>query len=134
RDGLTTERDLIHHDAHRQETGRVEIWPCVPPPERVEFVPLAPVDAPIPGAQAVLAERIADRIARMLKDGVSPAGSGEPLKPGDIMILVRRRNLFAEEMIRQLQTRGVPVGGADRMVLTEQIAVLDLLALGNFAL
>ena len=50
------------------------------------------------------------------------------------MILVRRRNAFAEEMIRQLLDKHVPVAGADRMVLMEQIAIADLVALGRFAL
>ena len=50
------------------------------------------------------------------------------------MILVRRRNAFAEEMIRQLIEHDVPVAGADRMVLMEQIAIADLVALGRFAL
>ena len=50
------------------------------------------------------------------------------------MILVRRRNEFAREMIRQLMERGVPVAGADRMVLMDQIAIADLVALGRFAL
>ena len=50
------------------------------------------------------------------------------------MILVRRRNAFAEEVIRQLLDKGVAVAGADRMVLMEQIAIADLVALGRFAL
>src|SRR5438105_931280 len=134
RNGLTTESEAIHHDAHRQAVGRVEIWPFVPAPERVEPDPLAPVDAPAPGAYAVLAARIADRVERLLNSGACAPGDDRPLTAGDIMILVRRRNQLAEEMIRQLQNRGVPVAGADRMMLTEQIAVLDLLALGNFVL
>lgn len=133
RDGLTSGRDLIHHDADRKELGRVEIWPLVPPPERKAFEPLAPVDAPEPGAHTVLAARIAGRIADWLKHGISLPG-GEPFTAGDIMILVRRRNVFSEEMIRQLLDRGVQVAGADRMVLLEQLAIMDLVALGHFAL
>ncbi len=37
-------------------------------------------------------------------------------------------------MIRELRRAGVPVAGADRMKLMEQIAVMDLLALGRFCL
>lgn len=133
RDGLTSGHDLIQHDADRKEVGRVEIWPLVPSPERKEFSPLAPVDAIAPGAHSVLAARIARRIAGWLKDGISLPG-GKPVTAGDVMILVRRRNAFSEEMIRQLLDRGVPVAGADRMVLLEQLAILDLVALGHFAL
>ena len=35
-------------------------------------------------------------------------------------------------MISALKARGIPVAGADRLVLTEQIAVQDLMALGDF--
>ena len=37
------------------------------------------------------------------------------------MILVRRRGLFFEEMVLALKKEGVPVAGADRMVLTKQL-------------
>ena len=37
-------------------------------------------------------------------------------------------------MIRQLKLRRIPVAGADRVRLTEQIAVMDLIALGRFVL
>ena len=44
-------------------------------------------------------------------------------------MLVRRRNDFAARLVRALKARGVPVAGLDRLVLTEQPAVQDLLAL-----
>ena len=136
RDGLTSSGDAIHHDPHRAEIGRVEIWPLVPAP-KVDDPDLwnRPVDAFSPNsAQVQLAARIAARIAQWIRDGVTLPGAAAPLTAGDIMILVRRRNAFAEEMIRQLIDKGVPVAGADRMVLMEQIAIADLVALGRFAL
>ena len=36
--------------------------------------------------------------------------------------------------MRELKARSVPVAGIDRMVLTEQLAVMDLVALGQFLL
>ena len=50
------------------------------------------------------------------------------------MILLPRREPFGGEVIRQLKLRGIAVAGADRIVLTEQIAVMDLMALGRFVL
>lgn len=38
------------------------------------------------------------------------------------------------QLVRALKVRGVPVTGVDRMVLTDQLAVQDLLALARFAL
>ncbi len=61
-------------------------------------------------------------------------GRDKPISPGDIMILLPRREPFGGEVIRQLKLRHIPVAGADRIVLTEQIAVMDLMALGRFVL
>ena len=52
---------------------------------------------------------------------------------GDVLILVRRRGALFHEIIRALKRIGAPVGGADRMLLSEHIAFQDLLALGRFA-
>jgi ATP-dependent helicase/nuclease subunit A len=136
RDGLTSTDDPVHHDPNRSEDGRVEFWPSVEAPENPAPDPWEqPVDAPHrDSAGSRLARRIADRIARWLKEGTAIPGTEQAIRPGDIMILVRRRNVFAQEMIRQLLERGVPVAGADRMVLKQQIAILDLVALGRFAL
>ena len=50
------------------------------------------------------------------------------------MVLVRRRTGFVEELVRALKERGVPVAGVDRMVLTQQLSIMDLMALANFLL
>jgi ATP-dependent helicase/nuclease subunit A len=100
---------------------------------------LDPWDLPVDAlsrssAQTLLASRIATRIAEWLDKRATIPGTEKTIRPGDIMILVRRRNAFAEEMIRQLLDKRVPVAGADRMVLMDQIAIADLVALGRFAL
>ena len=59
---------------------------------------------------------------------------GRPIRPGDIMILVRRRTGFVDELVRRLKQADISVAGVDRMVLTEQLAVMDLMALGQFLL
>ncbi len=46
-----------------------------------------------------------------------------------MLVLVRRRGDFDRALVRALKGAGVPVAGLDRMVLTEQPAVQDLLAL-----
>ena len=60
------------------------------------------------------------------------ASENRPIRAGDILILVRKRTPFAPAMISALKARGIKVAGADRLVLTEQIAVQDLMALGDF--
>jgi ATP-dependent helicase/nuclease subunit A len=136
REGISSTDDAIHHDAYRSETGRVEIWPAVEALQTEEADPWdQPVDATSrSSAQTLLASRIATRIAQWLDKRATIPGTDKLITPGDIMILVRRRNAFAEEMIRQLLDKRVPVAGADRMVLMEQIGIADLMALGRFAL
>jgi ATP-dependent helicase/nuclease subunit A len=136
RDGISSTDDAIHHDAHRSETGRVEIWPAVKATQTEDLDPWdLPVDAlSRSSAQTLLASRIATRIASWLDKRATIPGTNTLITPGDIMILVRRRNAFAEEMIRQLLDKRVPVAGADRMVLMDQIAIADLVALGRFSL
>jgi ATP-dependent helicase/nuclease subunit A len=56
---------------------------------------------------------------------------GRPVAAGDVLILVRRRDAFATALVRALKAKGVPVAGLDRMVLTDQPAVQDLMALAD---
>ncbi len=56
------------------------------------------------------------------------------MKAGDVLILVRRRDPFTTPMIRALKREGVPVAGADRMKLMDQLAVQDLVALADMLL
>jgi ATP-dependent helicase/nuclease subunit A len=135
RDGLSFTGAGVAHAPYRNATGRVELWPTVKAPPKTERDPYLPVDAPSPtDAPVVLAAKIAERIASWLNEGATLPGTDKPISAGGIMILVRRRNAFSEEMIRQLTQRGVAVAGADRMILLDQIAIADLLALGRFAL
>jgi ATP-dependent helicase/nuclease subunit A len=51
-----------------------------------------------------------------------------------VLVLVRRRGKFVGDLLRALKRLDVPVAGADRLQLTEQLAVQDLIALGQFLL
>ena len=46
-------------------------------------------------------------------------------------MLVRRRGPLFEAIIRALKNASIPVAGADRLVLTEHIAVMDLMVLAD---
>ncbi len=136
RAGLTSAGGPIEHKAHRAgDRGGVEFWPPLSPDAEEETDPWAPVDAVQKSSPvARLAIQVADRIDGWLKRGAALPSAKHPIRPGDIMILLPRREPFGGEVIRQLKARGVPVAGADRMRLTQQIAVMDLVALGRFVL
>lgn len=136
RKGLTEDgAELRHRARRREEAGRVEIWPPFKPDPAAQSEPWeAPLDYVGKRDPRVrLAECIAAQIKQWTLHEDLPS-AGRKVRPGDVMILVRRRNVFFEAMVQALKKAGVPVAGADRMKLAEQIAVLDLLALGSFCL
>ena len=128
----------LRHRAHRAgQAGRVELWPPEMPigdtEERGGWEP--PVnqresDEP----RRRLAGNIAESIGAWLAKGEVLPSKGRPIRPGDIMVLVRRRGRFVGELVRALKDRGIAVAGVDRMVLTDQLAVMDLVAFGQFLL
>jgi ATP-dependent helicase/nuclease subunit A len=136
RAGLTSRDQAITHLAHRAEAlGGIEFWTALAPPPAVTVDPYLPVDAVQPDSPIVeLARRIAGQIRNWLDSGATLPGHSKPIAPGDIMILLPRREPFGSAIIRQLKLRRIPVAGADRITLTEQIAVMDLIALGRFVL
>jgi ATP-dependent helicase/nuclease subunit A len=114
--------------------GLVELWPLAVSEAAASEEPWEP---PVGRRQETpsrlrLARLLARRIRRMIAGGEILEARGRRIKPGDIMVLVRRRDAFVEELIRQLKSEGVPVAGLDRMRLTDQLAVMDLMALGRF--
>ncbi len=137
REGLTFDgKPIVHHWERRGQAGLVELWPTMKPGEAIEVKPWdAPLDRlPVDSPEDRMAGRIADTIKGWLDGGEELVSARRPIRPGDIMILVRQRGSFAEKMVNTLKKRGIPVAGADRMVLSEQLAVMDLLALGRFVL
>ncbi len=137
REGLSSEPGEVSHMPVRNAVpGRVEIWPTVVPDEVDPPNPWqAPLDTPSPrSSHIVLADRIVTQIADWLEHKEILTPQGRPVLPDDILILVRRRNDFVEAIVRKLKQRNIPVAGADRMVLTDQMAVMDLIAAGQFAL
>jgi len=136
RAGLTSGGESIAHEAHRKEAkGVVEVWPSIRPSDAPEPDPWRPVNLESETSPVVqLAIRLADRIKNWTDGTRQIPGHGRAIRAGDIMVLLPRREPFGSELIRRLKDRGIPVAGADRIRLTEQIAVMDLIALGRFVL
>lgn len=131
-------QEAIHHRSSRLGVaGHVELWPCLFPESQEEPEGWQPIRNPAPTQSAPMArvaELIATQIANWLDQGEKLASTGAPIQPGDILILLRQRKPFMEAMVRALKTRNIPVSGVDRMNLTEQLAVQDLLVACHFAL
>jgi ATP-dependent helicase/nuclease subunit A len=105
--------------------GAVEVWEPEQPDERREIegwdAPFDLVNETSPRVK--LARRIARHVGGLIARGAA--------KSGDVLVLVRQRGPLFEAIIRALKQEGVAVAGADRLILTEHIAVMDLMALAD---
>ncbi len=139
----------VTHQAFRQDaTGRVEVWPLLVAGEDEEKKPKALKEAidwgmpwgyraaPDPAAQ--LAAQIAQQIKAWVTSGHTVYDrdqKGErPMTYGDVMVLVQKRGTLVPHLVAALKKAGVAVSGVDRMRLTSQLAVMDLMALLQFLL
>jgi ATP-dependent helicase/nuclease subunit A len=129
--GVAEAGALRHYSARAGHAGSVELWPLTPPPELEPPLPWTVPDANLTlvSAPQRLADGLAAWIGHQTSGEVKLPSRGRALGPGDVLVLVRRRNEFARALVRSLKARGVKVAGLDRLVLTDQPAVADLLAL-----
>jgi ATP-dependent helicase/nuclease subunit A len=114
----------VHEALPDAAPGVVEIWDTIKPNDKREIEAWdAPFDELTETSPQV---RLATKIARNVKRWTQ---QGE--RAGDVLVLVRQRGPLFEAIIRALKDLHVPVAGADRLVLTEHIAVMDLMALAD---
>jgi ATP-dependent helicase/nuclease subunit A len=136
--GLTADPVKTVHQAVRAKApGMVEIWPLVEAEERPEIEGWdAPFDTPAETSPAIrLARQVAASVKSWLarRERVADLVTGErrPVRAGDVLVLVRQRGALFEAIIRALKDCGIAVAGADRLKLTEHIAVMDLMVLAD---
>lgn len=138
--GLSADLEHVKHEFVRKgHGGMVELWPLEAPDVAEEesaeegwIPPLVQENAD--DAEGRTAWRIARRIKTMITSGEMLEAQARAITPGDILVLVRRRTPFVDHLVRALKYLGVPVAGRDRMVLTDELPVMDLLALAHAAL
>ncbi len=135
--GLTADEEQIIHETQRVgQAGLVELWEPETGANKTEAEDWEPPvrQEGADDTEARLARKIGKKIGDMLEAKELLEARGRPVRPGDIMVLVRRRTPFVDHLVRVLKTSNIPVAGADRMVLTDQLPVMDLMALADFAL
>ncbi len=123
--GLSADNVKTVHEALPDAApGIVEVWDAIKPDEKRE---IEAWDAPFDDVTETSPQaRLAQKIARNIKLWISQGA-----KAGDVLVLVRQRGLLFEAIIRALKDEDVDVAGADRLVLTEHIAVMDLMVLAD---
>jgi ATP-dependent helicase/nuclease subunit A len=94
----------------------------------------APFDGvSVTSAEVKLSKRIQSEIRRLVASGTMTGrlGNRRRLTYGDVLVLVRRRGNLFDAVIQALKHAGIPVAGADRLKLTEHIAIIDLMNLAD---
>lgn len=127
---------VTHESYRRTQAGSVTLWPLFEPSATIALDPWTPPTEIINSSSGAsqMAEHIGQTIRTWIDEGKRLESYDRAIEPQDILILVRARTAFLDQLIRALKTRNVPVSGVDRMVLGKQLLVQDMMAVINFAL
>lgn len=132
---VAEDEDITHIPFRLGDGGKIELWPIT----QAEKQEATGFEQPIKrrtkeSASSKLAFELARNIKTIIDSGEILVSQNRPVKYKDFLVLVQRRNSFVEEFVRECKNLGVNVGGVDKIKLLEQIAVQDLLAIGEFLL
>src|SRR5579872_1829107 len=115
--------------------GLIDLWELAEADDRKEIEGWrAPFDGvSVTSPEVKLARRIQTEIKSLVASGtmIGREGDRRPLRYGDVLVLVRRRGNLFDAIIQALKHAGIPVAGADRLKLTEHIAIIDLMNLAD---
>jgi ATP-dependent helicase/nuclease subunit A len=123
-----------HQVSRIGDAGFVEMLDVVKSDGDDDFKPFTPYrgeDTTSP--EILLARKIVDTLRAWIGCRNLPA-RGRAMRAGDVLILLRRRRGFGVILDREIRRAGLPLAGADRVMLKDDIAVMDLMALGQVML
>ena len=125
----------VHNSLADAGPSRIELWDLAEADDRREIEGWrAPFDGvAVTSPEVKLSKRIQAEIKQLVSGGTMTGRSGDrrPLTYGDVLILVRRRGNMFDAVIQALKHANIPVAGADRLKLTEHIAIIDLMNLAD---
>jgi len=116
---LTYYEEPISHGVTREDyNGKITLWPVLEEENAARH----------------LADNLAREISKWLEEGYYLPAKKRAIMPGDIMILLRRRNDFMHYLVSALEKYNIPIAGIDRLKLTDNLAIMDILSLLKFLL
>jgi ATP-dependent helicase/nuclease subunit A len=134
---ITTDRDGMPQHEALDDAGPslIELWPLAKADDKKDIEGWrAPFDGvSVTSPEVKLSKRIQAEIKRLVTSGTmtGPRGARRRLTYGDVLVLVRRRGNIFDAVIQALKHASIPVAGADRLKLTEHIAIIDLMNLAD---
>jgi ATP-dependent helicase/nuclease subunit A len=134
---ITSDRDGMPAHEALTDAGPslIDLWELQLPDKKDDIegwrAPFDGVSAASP--EVKLAKRIQAEIKRLVESGTMTGSTGarRPLRYGEVLVLVRRRGNAFDAVIQALKHANIPVAGADRLKLTEHIAIIDLMNLAD---
>ena len=125
----------VHNSLADAGPGQIDLWELAQPDDRKEIEGWrAPFDGvSVTSPEVKLSKRIQAEIKQLIANRTMTGrkDNRRPLTYGDVLILVRRRGNLFDAVIQALKHANIPVAGADRLKLTEHIAIIDLMNLGD---
>jgi ATP-dependent helicase/nuclease subunit A len=125
----------IHESLADAGPSLIDLWQLELPDPRQDIEGWrAPFDAVSETSPEVrLARRIQAEIKSLIAEVTMTGSTGNrrALRYGDVLVLVRRRGNAFDAVIQALKHANIPVAGADRLKLTEHIAIIDLMNLAD---
>jgi ATP-dependent helicase/nuclease subunit A len=125
----------VHETLADAGPGLIDLWELAQPDDRQDIEGWrAPFDGiAVTSPEVKLAKRIQAEIKLLVESGAMTGHTGDRrrLRYGDMLVLVRRRGNAFDAVIQALKHAGIPVAGADRLKLTEHIAIIDLMNLAD---
>lgn len=121
--------------AFRTHNGSVTVWPLVIAEKQEELFWALPTDY-----ENVLssADLLIEKIVRFIKEKIASTeilpSTGKAISEKDFMILVRKRDEFSNNLIKELNRSRLKVEGSDKVNLKENISVMDLISTAKFVL
>jgi ATP-dependent helicase/nuclease subunit A len=134
---ITSDRDGMPRHEALDDAGPslIDLWELAEADDRQDVegwrAPFDGVSATSP--EVKLSKRIQAEIKSLVEGGTMTGSSGKRrrLRYGDVLVLVRRRGNAFDAVIQALKHANIPVAGADRLKLTEHIAIIDLMHLAD---
>jgi ATP-dependent helicase/nuclease subunit A len=125
----------IHHALADAGPSQIDLWELAEADDRQDIEGWrAPFDGvALTSPEVKLSLRIQTEIKTLISSGAMTGSTNDrrPLRYGDMLVLVRRRGNAFDAVIQALKHASIPVAGADRLKLTEHIAIIDLMNLAD---